>query len=135
MVLYLDNESSVIWRIDDDSIKNDPQFKDDDNCIVIADDIEIPVAPEDNKIRALKYSRNTGILYYEVTGIIEVPHEEVTRQMYLAVEATSSDTLTNMELGTDTNTKVTTTGSDSLLLMEMLVTIDEKLTQLLSQKA
>ena len=51
-----------------------------------------------------------------------------------SVETTSEDTLTAMELHMDTNTKVETSQSDVLLLMEMFVMLDEKLNQLLKPK-
>lgn len=62
------------------------------------------------------------------------PHEKMTEGIKNSVETTSEDLLTTMELHMDTNTKVDTSQSDGLLLMEMLVTLDEKLTQLLKSK-
>lgn len=62
---------------------------------------------------------------------IEPTYEELIQQTHTMAKNSSNDILINMELGEDTNTKVTTTGDDSLLLMEMLVTIDEKLNKLL----
>lgn len=62
------------------------------------------------------------------------PHEKMTEGIKNSVETTSEDTLTAMELHMDTNTKVETSQSDVLLLMEMFVMLDEKLNQLLKPK-
>ena len=72
----------------------------------------------------------------EFTVILKIdpivnPHEQMTEGIKSSVETTSDDVLTTIELNMDTNAKVDTSQSDGLLLMEMLVTIDEKLTQLL----
>ena len=75
----------------------------------------------------------------EFTGRLKLepivnPHEQMTEGIKNSVETTSEDLLTTMELHMDTNTKVDTSQSDVLLLMEMFVTLDEKLTQLLNSK-
>lgn len=72
----------------------------------------------------------------EFTGRLKLepivnPHEQMTEGIKNSVETTSEDTLTAMELHMDTNTKVETSQSDVLLLMEMFVMLDEKLNQLL----
>ena len=53
---------------------------------------------------------------------------------YVTKEDLQKDILLSMELEADTNEKVVETGDDSLLLMELLISIDEKLTQLLQPK-
>lgn len=133
MILYIVN-GIVQWLHEDITIKQQEQFKNDNNCMVIDKRLEIPVEPNDDKIRVLKYNAETQELYYEVIGIKEPTQEELIKDTHSQLILNSEDTLINMELNTDTNTKVTLTGDDSLLLMEMLVTIDEKLTQLLSPK-
>ena len=75
----------------------------------------------------------------EFTVILKIdpivnPHEQMTEGIKSSVETTSDDVLTTIELNMDTNAKVDTSQADGLLLMEMLVTIDEKLTQLLNPK-
>lgn len=134
MILYI-VDGIVWWWHEDISLKEQEEFINDDNCIVIDKVLEIPVKPEDNKkIQVLKYNSEIKELYYDVIGIKEPTQEELIKDTHTQVVTSSEDTLINMELNTDTNTKVTLTGDDSLLLMEMLVTIDEKLTQLLSPK-
>lgn len=111
MILYIVN-GIVQWLHEDITIKQQEQFINDD------------------KIRVMKYDGEK--LYTEVIGAKPLTQWEAIQKTYNVVNMTSEDTLINMELNTDTNTKVTVTGDDSLLLMEMLITIDEKLTQLLS---
>lgn len=64
----------------------------------------------------------------------EVTHEELTKNIYRGNEQVQDDNLLNMEISTDTNARTMVIGDDSLLLMEMLLTIDEKLNQLVQPK-
>ena len=64
----------------------------------------------------------------------EKSHEQITRDIYDSNTQIQDDNLLNMEISTDTNARTMTIGDDSLLLMEMLLTIDEKLNQLLQPK-
>lgn len=74
--------------------------------------------------------------FYDEIIIIEQPnHEELSIQIHKLNNQIQDDTLLEIELNSDTNLKVTTTGDDSLLLMELMMSIDEKLTQLLQPKA
>lgn len=73
----------------------------------------------------------------EFTVILKIdpivnPHKQMTEGIKSLVETTSDDLLTTMELNMDTNAKVDISKSDVLTVMEMLLTVDEKLTQLLS---
>lgn len=64
----------------------------------------------------------------------EKTHEEITEATYEYSSQIQDDTLLGIELHSDTNEKVTLAGNDALLLMELLMSIDEKLTQLLQPK-
>lgn len=63
---------------------------------------------------------------------VEPTYEEFIKQTHTMVKSNSSDILINMELGEDTNAKVTETGSDSLLSIELLMSLDEKLNKIIS---
>ena len=133
MILYIVN-GIVQWLHEDVSIKEQEQFINDNNCVVIDRKLELPIAPDDDKVRVLKYNAETKELYYEVVGVKELTHEELTEVTYKQSSSNAEDNLINMELGTDTNQKVTMTNTDALTLMELMLGIDEKLTQLLNPK-
>ena len=108
--------------------------------------LESPYEPEGNYIevsyeeyiKARQYAKfNPETRVFTETLRLEPivsPHEKMTEGIKNSVETTSEDTLTAMELHMDTNTKVETSQSDVLLLMEMFVMLDEKLNQLLKPK-
>ena len=97
MILYIVN-NVVLWYGEDVTIKEREEFINDECCIVVDKQLEVPTEPTDNKIRVLKYNSEKQELYYEIVGTKEVPHEEVTKQTYEAVEVTTYDNLTNMDM-------------------------------------
>lgn len=83
-----------------------------------------------------KFDRDTSewLDEYKQQEHVITEHEQITRCIYEGNTQIQGDSLLNMEISTDTNARTMTIGDDSLLLMEMLLTIDEKLNQLLQPK-
>lgn len=132
MILYVVN-GTILWWHEDASIKEE-QFKDDENCIIVSSEINIPSIPQDGYDYTLNYDPETHQVSLVKSTKKELTHEELTELINRTNEQIQDDTLLGMELSSDTNLKVTTTGNDSLLLIELMMSIDEKLTQLLQPK-
>lgn len=81
-----------------------------------------------------KYNPINKSFYDEIIIIEQPDHEELSIQIHKLNNQIQDDTLLGIELNSDTNLKVITTEDDSLLLMELMMSIDEKLTQLLQPK-
>lgn len=133
MIIYVKN-GNVLWTHPDNAIKQQEQFINDENCIVIGDEINLPEIPNDNFIYAVTYDKNTQLFYLERTGNKIVSDRELLEVSYSKTEQVSDDVLLNMEIGADTNDKMAVNTQDVLTLMEMLLSLDEKITQLLQPK-
>lgn len=134
MILYVVN-NRILWWHDDVSIKEQEQFKEDVNCIVVSKEVTIPAIPQDGYNYILQYDSESMKVTLVQYCKMEVSHEDLTKEIHQSSVQLQDDTLLGIELNTDTNSKVTTTGADSLLLMELMMSIDEKLTLLLQPKA
>lgn len=134
MILYVVN-NRILWWHDDVSIKEQEQFKEDVNCIVVSKEVTIPAIPQDGYNYILQYDSESMKVTLVQDCKMEVSHEDLTKEIHQSSVQLQDDTLLGIELNTDTNSKVTTTGADSLLLMELMMSIDEKLILLLQPKA
>lgn len=134
MILYVVN-NRILWWHNDVSIKEQEQFKEDVNCIVVSKEVTIPAIPQDGYNYILQYDSKSMKVTLVQGCKMEVSHEDLTKEIHQSSVQLQDDTLLGIELNTDTNSKVTTTGADSLLLMELMMSIDEKLTLLLQPKA
>lgn len=92
-------------------------------CSEVVDSKLIPIDSCNGSYLRRKYDRNHQQWMNE--------YLEYDTNKELTLDNLQDDLLINLELGSDTNARTMAIGDDSLLLMEMLLTIDEKLTQLL----
>lgn len=133
MILYVLN-GIVIWFNDDINLKELEPYKSDNCCIVVDKSVEIPDIPDDGHQYTMLYNAYKNQILLERGKKIEISNEDLTKDIHQSSVQIQDDTLLGIELNTDTNSKVTTTGDDSILLMELMMSIDEKLTQLLQSK-
>ncbi|WP_053983731.1 hypothetical protein [Niameybacter massiliensis] len=135
MIIYVSDENTVLWSHSDNSVKSLEAYMDDPRCIRVPDDIVIPIVPQDDYMYRLVYHEESQGVTLEKLCKRPLTEKEIIERTHGLCLQSGEDSLMSVELGLDTNGKVTTAGNDSLLLMELLTSIDEKLNQLLSQKA
>lgn len=97
MVIYVIN-GRVIWINEDVSIKEQAEFINDNNCIVIDKVVEYPEIPNDGYNYSYIWNDEKQEIELLKGAKIEAPHEEITKQTYTTVEVSSSDNLTNMDM-------------------------------------
>lgn len=97
MIIYI-VDGIVQWLHMDATIKEQEQFINDENCIVIDKVLAIPPMPEDNKIRVMRYNAEKQELYIEVIGTKLMSQDKLVKETYLTVETSSFDNLINMDM-------------------------------------
>ena len=135
MILYISDDNEVLWSHSDNSVKELAHYINDPRCIRVSDDIVIPIVPHDDYMYKLIYHEESQSVTLEKLCKRPLTEKEIIERTHGLCLQSGEDSLMSVELSLDTNGKVTTAGNDSLLLMELLTSIDEKLNQLLSQKA
>lgn len=127
MILFLQGEKIYAFH-DDNTIKQLDEYINDDSCILAEHITEIPQKPQDDGI--YEYHWNGTTIDVVMVGTVE-PQKETLEEISVKtrdiVEVTNQDILTNMELGMATNETVVMTSGDALLIMEMLLEVQNML--------
>lgn len=129
MVVFLSHDGQVRGLHDDDNVKQFSQYIDDELVIVVNKQLSFPDLPEERYIYRYMWNYDTQEIYIEKGELIPTSYEVVTKQTDTHVKSTF-----NKELYCDINSKLISDANEFLLLIEMLLLIDEKLSQLLQSK-
>lgn len=134
MIICLDKNNYILWYHDDDSIKQQDGYIDDESIILSKlTHNDIPVDPPDNEyVYRLKYFNDTDVPKWIKQGP-KIPNTtEGLCKIISNTKVISDDILMSMELGVETNNHIKTTQEDNLLNMEMLVTLQNQINTLIS---
>ncbi|MDA3730081.1 hypothetical protein PBV87_00950 [Niameybacter massiliensis] len=132
MTIYLSGDV-VVWAHPDDTFKEHEEYRDDENCVT-TNGVTYGESPNDGYEYQLTYNRAQNEFSWCKLGKRPDDLKLIIPIIHSNTEATASDNLLNMELSTDTNTKVESVESDSILIMELLMAMDEKLDLILNPK-
>lgn len=117
MIVYINQSDEILWLHEDNTAKE--QYLEDDNCIVVDKQVLFLPEPDDDNFYVQKWNRETQEVYLQLIG------------------PKPSKPITNEDLKADTrNINQTTlmTSEDALLIMDMLLTIQEQISSIATNK-
>lgn len=98
MIICLGNDNEVLWLHDDDTVKEQEQYIDDDSVIVVDAELSFPYPPDDGYRYVPRYDEGKKEIYLEKMEKIKLPQYDLTEKTSEMVEITSFDNLINMDM-------------------------------------
>lgn len=98
MIVCRGYDKRVYWLHDDDTLKQLEQYINDDTVIVVNKEVSFLQVPNDGYEYHQMWDEDKEEIYLKRGKKIEIPHYEISKSTYDAVETTSFDNLINMDM-------------------------------------
>lgn len=128
MIVCIDKNNTVLWLNDDDTIKQNEPYASNPNILLVKKEVAFVQEPDDDGIYVQKWNCESEEIYIERVGIKLPTDRELLEKSVRTTAQISDDTMINMEMGVETNQAVLLTQEDGLVIMELLLDIQSKLT-------
>ena len=128
MIVCIDKNNTVLWLNNDDTIKQNELYASNPNILLVKKEVSFVQEPEDDGIYVQKWNYESEEIYIERVGIKLPTDRELLEESVRTTAQISDDTMINMEMGVETNQAVLLTQEDGLVIMELLLDIQSKLT-------